>query len=161
MTHDTATTLHLERHLNAAPDKVWRCLTEPDLLRRWFAPKPVEVTDIQLDPTPGGIFAVVMRIPDMGEMREAPGCVLLADAPQRLVWTSALGPGFVPKSLPDTPGAFHMTADMRLESRDGGTLYTATALHASPEATRAHAAMGFHDGWGTAAAQLAELAATL
>lgn len=161
MTHDPATTLRLERHLIATPEKVWRCLTEPDLLRQWFAPRPVEVIDVQLDPIPGGIFAFAMLIPDMGEMREAPGCVLIADPVRRLVWTSALGPGFVPKSLPDVPNAFHMTADMRLLLRDGGTLYTAVALHSTPEAAKSHEAMGFQDGWGTAAAQLEDLAATL
>ena len=156
-----ATTLHLERQLNAPPEKVWRCLTEPDLLRQWFAPRPVEITDLHLDLTPGGIFGFAMHIPEMGEMREPPGCILLVEPQRRLVWTSALGPGFVPKLLPDMPDAFHMTADMRLSPKGEGTLYTATALHATVEGKAAHEAMGFHEGWGSAADQLGELAATL
>jgi uncharacterized protein YndB with AHSA1/START domain len=56
---------------------------------------------------------------------------------------------------------FPMTADMTLSAEGDGTRYVATALHAMPEDTGKHAAMGFHAGWGTTAKQLNALAQTL
>jgi uncharacterized protein YndB with AHSA1/START domain len=43
----------------------------------------------------------------------------------------------------------------------GGTLYTATARHRSPEARQTHEEMGFFGGWGTVADQLEAYARTL
>lgn len=152
-------TLTISRQINATPQIVWRCLTEPDLLMQWFAPKPVEITEAEVDATPGGVFHIVMKVPEHGEMRGPSGCVLLTESHTRLVWTAALGPGFVPNPPHTNADDFYMTADIRLEARDGGCFYTAHALHATPQAVAAHERMGFHNGWGTAAGQLAELAA--
>ncbi|MEO0487865.1 MAG: SRPBCC family protein [Pseudomonadota bacterium] len=156
MTHS----LTLTRDMAATPAKVWRCLTEPDLLAQWFAPDPVTVTKAVIDPRPGGAFHVVMHVPEMGDMDGGAGCVLEAVPEQRMVWTSALAPGFGPNPAPGD-GAFHFTAIMTLEPTVTGTRYTATALHADEAAKNAHAAMGFHDGWGTTADQLGALAARL
>ncbi len=162
MTDTTAeTSLVIDRLLEAPPEKVWRCLTEPELLRRWFAPHPVEITDIALDLTPGGMFGITMEVPGHGTINEPPGCVLLVVPLRRLVWTSALGPGFVPRRFGSGPMEFPMTADMTLSAEGDGTRYVATALHAMPEDTGKHAAMGFHAGWGTTAKQLNALAQTL
>lgn len=152
--------LSLRRDTRASAAALWRCLTEPELLRQWFAPKPVEVKHVELDPRPGGAFRVVMLVPEIGEMDGGYGCVLLAEPEARLVWTSALGPEFVPNA-PPAEGQFAFTADIRLTPIEGGCTYHATAHHATAEARDAHAAMGFEEGWGTAADQLAELAATL
>ena len=157
----TDLTLTLSRDINAAPAAVWRCLTEPDLLAQWFAPAPVTITKAVLEPVPGGAFHVVMDVPGMGEMDGGAGCILVAEPAVRLVWTSALAPGFGPNPAPEE-GQFHFTAIFELTARDqGGTRYTATALHADDAARTAHAAMGFDTGWGAAADQLAELAASL
>ncbi len=154
--------LELTRSFAAAPSQVWRCLTEPELLKQWFAPKPVTVTEIELDLRPGGRFRTVMNIPDMGEMDTGTGCVLLVEPERRLVWTSALGPGFRPNALADDPASFFMTAEMLLApTPGGGTDYTARALHADAAAVKAHEAMGFHEGWGAAADQLGDLASSL
>ncbi|MEL6958910.1 MAG: SRPBCC domain-containing protein [Pseudomonadota bacterium] len=156
----TDTTLILSRDMAASPSAVWRCLTEEDLLKQWFAPAPVKVTKAEIDASPGGIFHAVMDVPEMGEMDGGAGCVILAEPPARLIWTSALGPCFVP-ALPPGDGAFHFTAVITLDAIDTGTRYTATVLHADGAGRDAHAAMGFEDGWGAAADQLATLAATL
>ncbi len=155
---DTSLTLSVET--GATPAQVWRCLTEPELLKQWFAPAPVTVTDAEIDPTPGGGFRTVMQVPEMGEMDGGWGCVLVADPERRIVWTSALGPGFKPNPAPGE-GAFAFTADIRLAETAEGCTYTATVLHASDADRAAHEAMGFHDGWGAAAQQLADLARTL
>ena len=51
---------------------------------------------------------------------------------------------------------------MTLADAGGGrTLYRALAMHRNPADAETHAKMGFHDGWGTCADQLGEVAAEL
>lgn len=154
-------TLSFTRRLAASPANVWRCWTEPDLIKEWFAPKPVETTEAEIDPVPGGGFRVVMVVPEHGEMRHPAGCILVADPGRRLVWTNALGPGFRPNRIGDGPMDFAFTAEIRLEPDGDGCRYTATVSHATKEATEAHERMGFHDGWGAATTQLEQLAGSL
>lgn len=157
MTYD----LTLSRDIKASPQTVWRCLTEPELLRQWFAPKPVTVTKIVVEPFPGGTFKLAMEVPDHGLMDEDPGCILLAEPERKIVWTNALGPGFRPNQIGTGEFDFPMTAVMEIEPTADGCRYTATALHSTEKGMKAHEKMGFHEGWGTTADQLAELAASL
>ena len=153
--------LTLTREMTATPAQVWRCMTDPELLPRWFAPDPVTVARASIDPRPGGILHVVMDVPGMGEMDGGAGCILEAVPEERLSWTTALHPGFAPQP-PAPEGAFHFTAILSLAPRpQGGTLYTATLLHTDAAGRDAHAALGFDSGWGTMADQLGRLAATL
>ena len=39
---------------DAPPEKVYRAWTEPELLKRWFAPRPVATPVAELDVRPGG-----------------------------------------------------------------------------------------------------------
>ena len=50
-----------------------------------------------------------------------------------------------------------MTAIITLDDHDQGTAYRAHVLHKDPETRAWHEEMGFFDGWGTVAAQLAKL----
>lgn len=152
---DPATDLELIRHLAAPPAKVWRCWTEPRLIEQWFAPKPVVTRDVSIDLRPGGSFRTTMDVPDHGEMI-GHGCILEVQAERRLVWTDLMQGGWRP-----VEGSFGFTAFILLEPEGQGTLYRAVALHRRPEQKAEHEKMGFHDGWGTAAAQLDALALTL
>ena len=154
-------TLSFTRSMKASPETVWRCWTEKDLLRQWFAPQPVEITHVEVDPQPGGIFHVVMQVPDYGEMDGNPGCILVAEPGRKLVWTNALGPGFRPNAMGDGPMDFAFSAVIAIEPAAGGCTYTATVYHATPETAKAHEDMGFYDGWGTVTTQLEALAVTL
>lgn len=149
------TDLELIRHLKAPPAKVWRCWTEPKLIEQWFAPRPVVTRDVEIDLRPGGSFRSTMDVPDHGSM-VGHGCILDVVTERRLVWTDLLQGGFRPND-----GGFGFTAFILLEPEGEGTLYRAIALHRTAEQAKSHADMGFHDGWGTAAAQLDELAGTL
>ncbi len=51
--------------------------------------------------------------------------------------------------------------DRCLRDEDGKTRYTARARHWTPADKQAHEAMGFHQGWGICADQLARLAGSL
>lgn len=146
--------LVLDRTFDAPVAKVWRCWTEPDLLMQWFCPLPWRVSEAVLDLRPGGRFSTRMRGPE-GEDMPNEGIVLQIIPERLLVTTDAMTEGFRP-----TGGGF-MSATMTFAPEANGTRYRAVARHANPETRDQHEAMGFHQGWGTAADQLAALAATL
>jgi uncharacterized protein YndB with AHSA1/START domain len=148
--------LILTRRMAASPERVYRCWTEPALLKQWIAPKPVITKEIILDPRPGGRMFLLMVLPDGTELPNE-GCVLLAETNRRLVFTECLTEGFRPVEAPMLP----MTAEMTFAPDGTGTLYTARAIHGSAAFRDKHVEMGFYDGWGTTAGQLEELALTL
>lgn len=158
---DTSLTLSFTREFAASPAAVWRCLTEPDLIKRWFAPAPVKTTEVEIDPVTGGIFRTVMVVPDHGEVRGAAGCVLLAESGKRLVWTNCLGPNFIVNEIGTSDMDFGFTADIWLHETGVGCGYKVHVHHATPAAAKAHEKMGFYDGWGAAADQLGAVAAGL
>ncbi|MES2540479.1 MAG: SRPBCC domain-containing protein [Pseudomonadota bacterium] len=53
---DGATDVVIRRRFSHPPAKVWRALTEPELIRLWLSP---DLTDCQMDPRPGGSFRYV------------------------------------------------------------------------------------------------------
>ncbi len=156
--------LVLERTLDAPRDLVWRAWTDPQLLKRWFAPRPYEITEVELELRPGGIFRIRMVGPNGFDTGHGnPGCVLEVVERERLTWTSALGPDYRPAAMAQEGcESFPMTAIITLaDAGDGKTLYRAVALHANAADRDAHEKMGFQEGWGTCADQLEELAREL
>jgi len=155
--------LVLERTLNAPRDLVWKAWTTPEHLKRWFAPKPYEISELEMDLRPGGIFRLRMTGPDGFDTGHGnAGCVLEVVDGEKLVWTSALGPGFRPAEMGEGCESFPMTAVVTFaDAGDGKTLYRAVALHKSVTDRDAHEQMGFQDGWGKCADQLEELAQEL
>jgi len=153
----------LERTLDAPVGLVWKALTDPRHLKRWFAPRPYEISEIELDLRPGGIFRIRMVGPDGFDTGHGtPGCVLEVVAGEKLAWTSALGPGYRPNQAGEGCESFPMTAIMTLADAGGGkTHYKAVALHKDIADRDAHEKMGFHEGWGTTAGQLEALAQSL
>ena len=158
MAHETD--LVLERTLDAPLDLVWKAYTDPDLMKRWWAPRPYRTPEVDIDWRPGGIFHFVMTGPD--DFREdSAGCVLEYVPNERVTWTSALGPGFRPNDLSQKDGceAFAFTAMVTFaDAGNGRTTYKAVALHKNRADRDTHEKMGFDEGWGTCAAQLEEAA---
>jgi uncharacterized protein YndB with AHSA1/START domain len=147
--------LVLERVLDAPREKVWRCWTEPELLKQWFCPKPWYVSELSIDLTAGGDFTFTMNGPD-GERVENPGVLLEVVDQERLVFTDAFQTGWTPSGQP------FMVADVRFEDAGSGTTrYEARAMHWNEEVREQHEEMGFHEGWGKAADQLEVLAKSL
>lgn len=157
------TDLVLERVLDTPRHLVWRAWTDPDHLKRWWAPRPYQTPECEMDLRPGGIFYTRMTGPDGFDERGS-GCFLDVAEGERIVWTSALGPGWRPNDLSGQEGcaAFPFTAIITFEDAgDGKTRYRAVALHANKADRDTHERMGFHEGWGTCATQLEQVAREL
>jgi len=147
--------LRLERVLDAPPETVFRAYTDPAILSQWFAPKPWTISDAVVEPHAGGRFNFVMHGPD-GERFPNSGVFLEVIPNRRLISTDAFTPEWKPAGQP------FMVARIDLEpTGNGRTRYIATASHWNEDAMKQHEAMGFHEGWGQVADQLAELIKTL
>ena len=154
--------IEFTRIIQARPDTVWRCWTEPELLMQWFCPLPWKVTRATLDLRPGGRFYTRFEGPngegpdnDICQM-ENEGCYLDVEPGKRLVFTDALSEGWRPNAKT------FMTAIVTFTPNgDGATEYRALVLHSDAAMRAKHIEMGFHDGWGAAADQLNALAQSL
>ena len=156
---DLSRDLVLDRIVDVPPALVWLAWTSPDHLKQWFCPRPWTTPVCEIDLRPGGRFHTVLAGPG-GERSEHVGCYLEVEPGSRLVWTTALVPGFRPAGTPDPSGVPHFTAIITIEPHGAGTNYRAVVMHTDPAGRNAHDTMGFQDGWGAAFAQLVEAAAT-
>ena len=155
--------LVLERTIDAPIGLVWRAYTDPEHLKRWFAPRPYEISECELDLKPGGIFRIRMVGPDGFDTGHGnAGCVLEVVEGKKLAWTSALGPQYRPAEMGEGCESFPMTAVVTFAAAGNGkTAYKAVALNKDAADREKHEQMGFHDGWGTVAGQLEEFAKQL
>ncbi|GJD94953.1 SRPBCC family protein [Methylobacterium iners] len=142
--------LVLTRHIAAPPAAIYRAWTDPELLKQWFAPLPYTTPFAELDVRPGGANRIVMRSPDGQDMPNR-GVYLEVVENERLVVTDAFTEAWVPSEKP------FMTLILTFEAEEGGTRYTARIRHWTVADREAHEAMGFHEGWGVCAEQLAAL----
>jgi uncharacterized protein YndB with AHSA1/START domain len=151
--------LEIERLLDAPRALVWRAWTDPEHLKRWWAPRPYQTPECEMELKPGGKFYTRMTGPDGFDSRGT-GCFLEVVEGERIVWTSALGPGFRPQDVDaEDCGGFPFTAIVTFEDAgEGRTRYKAVALHRNERDRETHAQMGFEEGWGTCADQLGEVA---
>jgi uncharacterized protein YndB with AHSA1/START domain len=68
--------LDMRRDLSAPPSRVFRALTEPGELARWWGPDGFQIPSIESDLRPGGGYRIAMQPPDgalfylAGEFRE-------------------------------------------------------------------------------------------
>ena len=147
--------LVITRDIAVPREKLYRCWTEPELIKQWFAPAPWTTPHAETDVRPGGSSLVVMRGPD-GQEFPNPGVYLEVVPNERLVATDAYTRPWEPSAKP------FMTLILTFDDLGGGTTrYTARARHWSEADREAHEKMGFHEGWGKCTDQLAALAARL
>ena len=81
--------LSIVRKLGAGPAKVWRAITEPEMLKQWMAPSdafkvPVAEADVRV----GGRYHIVMNAPD-GEVHDVSGVYREIVPNKKLVYTWA------------------------------------------------------------------------
>jgi uncharacterized protein YndB with AHSA1/START domain len=151
----TDTALEIVRVLDAPRMAVWRCWTEPELIKQWFTPKPWQTVGAEVDVRPGGTSLITMRSPE-GKDFANPGVYLEVVPGEKLVFTDAFTSAWQPS------GKAFMVGEIELsDAPDGKTHYVARARHWCAEDRKSHEDMGFHDGWNAAADQLEALAQTL
>ena len=142
--------LVLTRLIDAPREKIFKAWTTPELLVQWFTPKPWQTVRAEVDVRPGGASLIVMRGPDGTEFPNR-GVYLEVVPNERLVFTDAFTEAWKPSEKP------FMTGVLTFENEGGKTRYTARVLHWTVADREAHEKMGFHEGWGKATEQLAEL----
>lgn len=147
--------LVLTRIMDVPREKLFRAWTEADLLKQWFAPLPYTTPHAEIDARPGGASYIVMRSPD-GQDLPNRGVFLEVVKNEKVVFTDAFTKAWEPSAKP------FFTGIVTFEDLGGGkTKYTAVARHWTAEDRETHEKMGFHEGWGQCADQLAALAAKL
>ena len=146
--------LVLTRLIDAPRAKLYQAWTDPELLKQWFAPLPYTTPVVETEVRPGGATLIVMRGPDGTEFPNR-GVYLEVVENQRLVFTDAYTKAWAPSAKP------FMTVTVTFEDEGGKTRYTARVQHWTVADREAHEQMGFHQGWGQCADQLAALAAKI
>lgn len=146
--------LTLERIIRAPRATVWNAWTDPSLLAQWWIPAPARCRVDHLDLRPGGAF--VTRYSDDGAEFGAhlDACFLAVDELERIVFTNALDSTWRPAN----PDPVAMTATITFADHPDGTDYRMLVRHGDLESRARHEKLGFADGWGSVAGQLAALA---
>lgn len=151
---DPETDLSFTRTLAAPRQLIWECWTLPEHIPHFFVPAPHRVTAVEIDLRVGGRFNT--RFDVDGKAIDNQGVYLEVVTGEKLVFTDTYTEGWKPAADP------FMTAILLLsDAPGGGTIYTAIARHRNPGSRKAHADMGFLDGWNTVATQLDAYAASL
>ena len=160
LTLDPTRDLVLDRTLSAPPALVWRCWTEPELIVKWFCPKPWFVSEAIVDLRPGGRFFTMMNSPE-GDKVPNEGSFLEVVPHRKLVFTDMFGADYAPVATVESGAGLSFAAILTFEPQGTGTRYRAVARHRNADQAETHKAMGFYEGWGVCADQLEDLARTL
>jgi uncharacterized protein YndB with AHSA1/START domain len=144
--------LSISRIIDAPRERVFEIWTTrlPD----WWGPHGMTTPVCEMDLRTGGSFRTVMRAPD-GTEYPTRGIFLEVAAPERIVFTDAFDPGWLPH-----PDIFFAAISTFEELPGGRTKFTACALHWTAESREKHEQMGFHQGWGESIDRLAAISVT-
>jgi len=146
--------LQLVREFDVPAEKLFQVWATPERYGEWFCPLPWKVTEARLDLRPGGDSFILMEGPE-GEKIPNTGVYLDVVPNRRIVFTDAFTKAWEPSEKP------FMTGIIEFEDLgQGRTRYTATALHWTEEDMETHKQMGFEEGWGIVAGQMADIART-
>ena len=145
------TDLEITRLIKAPRNAVWQAWTNPEQFAQWWIPAPALCRVVEMDVRPGGALLTEMSEDGSAFGPHMDACYLAVEEGRKIVLTNALSAGWRPAASP------FMTAIITLDDHDQGTAYRAHVLHKDAETRAWHEEMGFFDGWGTVAAQLAAL----
>jgi uncharacterized protein YndB with AHSA1/START domain len=137
-------TLNMTAELPAPRADVFRAMTDPDELARWWGPRGFTTPRIDLDPRPGGTLLIEMQ-PPQGEPFKLSGEFLQVEPPQLLTYTFRWDP-------PD-PDDRETVVTLSLQERDGRTEVELTQGEFTTEERRV-----LHEGgWSDSFERLREL----
>jgi uncharacterized protein YndB with AHSA1/START domain len=142
--------LEIARIIKAPRSRVWAAWANPEKLAQWWIPRPLICRVVSLDLHPGGAFVTEMSENNGAFAPHLSACFLDVVHEERIVYTNMLTGGWRPAAKG------FVTAVITLADHPDGTEYRARALHKSPADRQKHEELGFHDGWGTVVAQLAD-----
>jgi uncharacterized protein YndB with AHSA1/START domain len=125
----------IEREFAAPAHLVWRAITEPDLVRRWWHANRGEVTSCEIDLRVGGTWRYAMRPPGHEEFAFY-GEFLEIVPHEKIVQTETFAP------FPDDAS----TNTMTLEERDGVTVLRTLVHHQTAQARDMHVNSGMEAG---------------
>ena len=141
----------LSRTFEAPRSLVFRAMTEPELVRRWWCcQEGFTMTVCEIEFRVGGRWRYAMVGPDGNEFAFK-GEYLEIDAPSRIVSTEIFEP------FPESPTLVTVT----LEERDGVTHYSSLVRHETKEARDMHVSSGMEQGADMAFDRLEEIAREL
>jgi uncharacterized protein YndB with AHSA1/START domain len=142
--------LEIERLIDAPRARVYEAWTEPERLKRWFAPKPFTLAVKSMDFRAGGHYEMAMRGPD-GEDFPFTGDYKEIDPPAKLSWTS---------EFPDMPKGSIATV-VTFAEEGGKTRVRVRQTFAALSPTARHAVAGAKQGWTLCMDQLVEAVKTV
>ncbi len=146
--------LGLQRTLPLSKEQVWAALTNPDMLKQWFYPKPWQVINCIMDIRPAGEFSLHVQSPT-GHEDVLQGCFLEVLKEEKLVWTRVLSSGYRPTDQSEQQ--LDVTVIIHLNTVDTGTQISVHTMHGSMKEQQEHAQLGFHERWSSALDQLTAL----
>jgi uncharacterized protein YndB with AHSA1/START domain len=140
----------IRRTFDAPRDAVYRAMTDPALIPRWWGPRRLTTEVDRMEVTPGGRWRFLNR-DDEGNEFGFKGVYHDVVAPQRVVQTF---------EFEGAPG--HVALEtMTLEEADGKTICVAQSVHQSVEARDAMVQSGMEEGARETYDRLAEVAESL
>lgn len=143
--------LTISRIIKAPRSLVWSAWADPASFALWWLPAPAKCRIVEMEMRPGGGFVTQMSEEGGPFVPHLSACFLEVLEGSRIVFSNTLTGGWRPAEQG------FMTAIITFADHPEGTQYVASALHKNRADRDRHAELGFHDGWGTVAAQLASL----
>ncbi|MFG1409467.1 SRPBCC family protein [Xanthobacter sp. VTT E-85241] len=144
--------LTLSRIIKAPRSVVWNAWADPAQFAQWWIPAPTRCEVAQMELRPGGAFVTRMSEDGGAFVPHLDACFLDVAAQERIVFTNVLLGGWRPAEKG------FITAIITFRDHPDGTAYAAHVMHKNGADRAMHEELGFHDGWGTVADQLAALA---
>ena len=86
MTASDGLLLRITTALPAPRSDVFRAMTEPEQLAKWWGPRGFTIPRVEIDPRPGGGYRIEMQPPE-GDSFQLSGEFIEVDPPARLVYT--------------------------------------------------------------------------
>ena len=140
----------IEREFAAPAHLVWRAVTEPDLVRRWWHAGRGEMTVCEIDLRVGGAWRYAMRT-ESGDEVAFYGEFLEIVPGEKIVQTETFAP------FPEDAS----TNTMTLTERNGATLLRTLVQHGTPQARDMHINSGMEAGMQDAFDRLEQVAISL